>query len=59
MAFVPTRSTPVSGERNEGINFGNVTAKPGAGGGRYHGGSGGLLRNIERWSCGGDHMKRD
>ena len=34
VAFEPTRSTPVSGGRNEGMNFGNMAVEPGTGGGR-------------------------
>ena len=56
--FDPTRPTPVSGGRNEGMNFGNVTVESGTGGDGDHGGSGGTGRNIECWRCGGDHMKR-
>ena len=53
VAFEPTMPTPVSGGRNEGMNFGNVAVEPGTGGDRYHGGGGGTVRKIECWSCGG------
>ena len=33
VAFDPKRATAVSGGRNKGTNFGNVTAKPGTWGG--------------------------
>ena len=59
VAFEPTRDTAVSGGRNEGMNFGNVAAKPRTGGDRDHGGGGATARNIECWRCGGDLMKRD
>ena len=59
VAFEPTRATSVSGERNEGMNFGNVAAKPGTGGDGDHGGGISTVRKIECWRCGGDHMKRD
>ena len=59
VAFKPTRSTPVSGGRNKGINFGNVAVKPGTMGERDHGGGGSTVRKIECWCCGGDNMKID
>ena len=59
VAFEPTRATAVSGGRNEGMNFGNVAAKPGTKGYRDHGGFSATTRKIECWLCGGDHMKRD
>ena len=59
VAFDPTRDILVSGGRNEGMNFGNVAAKPGTGGDGDHGGGSPTDRNIECWRCGGDHMKRD
>ena len=59
VAFEPTRATSVSPGRNEGMNFGNVAAKPGTGGDRDHGGGRATARKIECWRCGGDHMKRD
>ena len=58
VAFEPTRSTPVSGWRNKGVNLGNVAVKPGYGRDWDHGG-GSTVRKIERWRYGGDHMKRD
>ena len=60
VAFDPTRPTPVSGGRNEGMNFGNVAVEPGTrGDGDHDGGGGGTVRKIECWRFGGDHMKRD
>ena len=59
VAFDPTRATAVSGGQNEGMDFGNVAAKPGTGGDGDHGYGGATARNIECWRCGGDHMKRD
>ena len=53
VAFKPTRPTPVSGGRNEGINFGNVAVKPGTGGDADHSDGGCTGRNIECWCCGG------
>ena len=58
VALYPTRPTAVSRVRKEGMNFGNVAVEPGTRGGGNHGGDG-RVRNIECWSCGGDHMKRD
>ena len=59
VAFDPARSTPVSGGRKKGTNFGNVAVEPGTGGDRNHGDGGSTSRNIECWRCGGYHMKRD
>ena len=47
VAFKPTRATAVSGERNEGVNFGNVAAETGTGGDEDHGGGGATARKIE------------
>ena len=58
MAFDPTRSTPVSWGRTEGMNFGNMAVEPVTGWGGDHDGGGGKGGNIEFWYCGGDHMKR-
>ena len=59
VAFEPTRVTAVSGGRNGGMNFRNVTAETGTEGDGYHGGFIATTRKIECWLCGGDHMKRD
>ena len=59
VAFEPTRATAVSEGRNEGMNFGNVTAEPRTEVDRDHGGFSATTRNIDCWRCGGDHMKRD
>ena len=59
VAFEPTRTTSVSGERNEGMNLRNVDAEPRTKGDGDHGGSSTTARKIECWSCWGDHMKRD
>ena len=59
VAFDPTKATAVSGGRNKGMNFGNVTAEPGTEGGRDHGGFSYTTRKIECWRCGGDHIKRN
>ena len=53
VAFDPTRATAVSGGRNEGINFGNVAAKPGTKGDRDHGCFSTTAREVECWRCGG------
>ena len=59
VAFDTTRPTPVSGGRNNGMNFENVVVEPWNRGERDHGGGGGTGRKIECWRCGGDQMKRD
>ena len=59
VAFEPTRATPVSGGRNEGLNFWNVVAESETVGGRYCGSSGGVGRNLECWHCGGEQLKRN
>ena len=59
VAFNHTRPILVSGERNEGINLGNVAVEPATGGDRDHGGGHRTVRKIECWPCGEDHMKRD
>ena len=59
VAFKSTRPTPVSGGRNEGMNFRNVAVESGTGGDGYHGGNGVIGRKLECWRCGGEHMKRD
>ena len=47
VAFEPMRATPVSRGRNEGLNLRNVDAKSETTGYRYHGGGGGIGRNLE------------
>ena len=59
VVFDPTRATPVSGGRNEGLNFGNMVADSETTGDEYRGGSGGIGRKLECWHCGGDHLKRN
>ena len=59
VVFDPTRATAVSGGRNEGMDFGNVAAKPGTKGNGEHGGFSATSKKIECWRCGGDHIKRD
>ena len=59
VAFDTTRHTAVSGGQNEGTNFRNVAVEPGTGGDGDHGGGNRMVRKIECWRCGGDHMKRD
>ena len=53
VAFEPTRSTPVSRGRNEGMNVGNVAVEPRTGGYGDHSGSGGTGRKIGCWRVGG------
>ena len=55
----PTRATPVSRGRNEGLNFRNVVAESETTGDGNHGSSGGIGRNLECWNCGGDHLNRN
>ena len=59
VAFESKRATPVSGGRNEGLNFGNVAVEYKTTGDRYHGSVGGIRRKLECWRCGGEHVKRD
>ena len=59
VAFDPTRETLVSRGRNEGLNFVNVAVESEIAGDRDHGSGSGIVRNIECWLCGGEHMKRD
>ena len=40
VGFELTRPTPVSGGRNEGMNFGSLAVESGTGGDRDHGGGG-------------------
>ena len=47
VAFDPTRETPVSGGRNEGLNFGNVVADYKTTGDRDHGSGGDIGRKLE------------
>ena len=58
VAFKPTRPTPVSRGRNEGMNFGNVSVESRTGGGGGHGGGGVTGKNIYFFLCGWDYMKR-
>ena len=44
--FNPTRSTPVSGGQNKGMNFGNVAVEPGTRGDGDHGDVSSTVRNI-------------
>ena len=46
VVFDPTRATPVSGGRNEGLNFGNMVADSETTGDEYRGGSGGIGRKL-------------
>ena len=46
VAFDPTRATAVSGGRNDGMNFGNVTDEPGTEGEGDHGGFSATTRKI-------------
>ena len=59
VSFDPTRATPVSGGRNEGLNFGNVVTKYETTGGGNHGSSGGIVRKLDFWNFGGEHLKRN
>ena len=53
VAFDSTRETPVSGGRNEGMNFGNVAVEYGTEGDGDHVSGGGTWRKLECWRCGG------
>ena len=44
--FEPTRATPVSGGRNEGMNFGNVAVESGTARDGDHGSGGGTWRKL-------------
>ena len=46
VAFEPTRATPVSGGRNEGLNFGNVVSNSKTTGDGDHDGVSGIGRNL-------------
>ena len=59
VAFDPTRATPVSGGRNEGLNFGNVVVNSETTGDGDHGGDGGIGINLECCHCGGEHLRRN
>ena len=59
VAFEPTRATAVSGGRNEGMNFGNVAAKPGTRGDGDHGGGSATARKIECWRCWGGPYEKE
>ena len=47
VAFENTRATPVSGARNEGLNFGNMVAYSEHAGDGDHGGAGDIGRKLE------------
>ena len=49
VVYESTRTTPVSGGRNEGMNFGNGAVEYRTGEDRDHGGGGGTGRKIEYW----------
>ena len=47
VAFENTRATPVSGARNEGLNFGNMVAYSEHAGDGDHGGAGDIGKKLE------------
>ena len=59
VAFDPTRATPVSGGRSEGLNLWNLAVESKTTGNREHDSGSGIGRNIECWRCGREHMKRE
>ena len=59
VTFNPTRATPVSGGRNEGMNFGNMDVESGTAGEGDHGSCSGTGRKLECWRCEWEHMKKD
>ena len=54
VAFDPTRATPVSGGRSEGLNLWNLAVESKTTGNREHDSGSGIGRNIECWRCGGE-----